>query len=132
MGKLQKRRVYGLGLAGALLAFFAAAALTDLPSRETSDALFPLISILVQGGVLLVILVGVAALTYRCSNSAVFVGAVLLLAAAAAAYPTFLSDQNKPVIFSPGLFFPVGIAFGGPALVVSIFREVKRRRSTKE
>jgi hypothetical protein len=132
MGKEHDRsNVYGLGLAAALLLFLAAGGLAKLPAREASDALYPVISKIVLGGILLIILVVVAALTYRWANKAVLITAVLLLAAAASAYPTSHADQNKPVIFSLGLLFPIGGAVGSAALLVFIFREFKRRGSAK-
>lgn len=105
----------------------AAAVLANVPSRDVSDSLFPVISKLVIAGIMVIIGAIMAAATRNWPNRRLFLVAAVLLIIAAVAYPISVSDQDKPVIFSPGLLFPIGVALGAPSLVIAAFRSLGKR-----
>lgn len=104
----------------------AAAVLANVPSRDVSDSLYPVTSKLVIVGIVVIIGALVAATTRNWPNKRLFLVAAVLLVIAAVAYPISVSDQDKPVIFSPGLLFPIGVTLGALSLVIAVFRSLRR------
>lgn len=104
----------------------AAAILAEVPSRDVSDSLYPVTTKLVIAGIVVIIGALVAATTRNWPNRRLFLVAAALIVIAALAYPVSHADQDKPVIFSPGLLFPLGVMFGGTSLVIAVFRSVRQ------
>lgn len=118
---------YVAGLLVAVAAFGLAGALANFLPRETSDDLYPFISSLVAGGILLILVVSVAAVSFRWPDEVLALVTVAFFIIAAIAYPTSRAEQNLPVVFSLGVLYPLGRALGLASLLVLVFRVVRGR-----
>lgn len=119
--------VYVAGLLVAVTVFGLAGALANFLPRRTADDLYPFISSLVASGILLILVVGVAAVSDRWPDKVLALVTAAFFIIAAIAYPTSRAEQNLPVIFSPGLLYPLGRALGLACLLVLVFRVTRRR-----
>ena len=117
---------YVVGLLTAVALFGIAAALAQILPRDTADDLYSLISSLVAGGILLILVVGVAAVSDRWPDKVLALVTAACFIIAALAYPTSRADQNLPVIFSLGVLYPLGRALGLACLLVLVFRVARR------
>ena len=99
------------GVAVTLALFTGAGAITKGLPRDTADSLYWLVASL--------ILLGIVVLRRR-SNRFVVATFAVFAVIAVAFLPTYLDDQDEPVIFSPGLFTVLGmIACAGLAVVLA-------------
>ncbi|MEJ6549785.1 hypothetical protein PQI66_09545 [Corynebacterium sp. USCH3] len=78
------------------------------------------------GGILLILTVGVAAVSFRWPDKVLALVTAACFIIAALAYPTSRADQNLPVIFSLGVLYPLGRALGLACLLVLVFRVARR------
>lgn len=109
-----------VGIPVALALFIAAGATAKILPRDTADSLRWLVmSLILLGTVALSATIFSVALRRR-SNRFVASAFVASAVIAGAFLPAYLADQDKPVIFSPGLFTAFGtIACAGIAVVLT-------------
>lgn len=99
-----------------------AAALAKLLPRDTGDDLYPFISALAAGGILLIVVAGVAVVSVRWSNRVLALVTAVCLVIAAVAYPTSQAEQDLPVVVSFGTLYPLGGTLGLACLLVLVVR----------
>lgn len=103
-----RRRTATVGAIVVFALVAAAALISKAPSRETADSLYWLTSTLIVAAMLAFLVTAISVLFRRRSLKFHIILAALAAAAALAAYPTSSRDQDLPVVFSWGIFTPVG------------------------
>lgn len=108
------------GVAVALVLFTAAGAIAKGLPRDTADPLYWLVISLILLGIVVLSATFFSVALRRRSNRFVVATFAVFAVIAVAFLPTYLDDQDEPVIFSPGLFTVLGmIACAGLAVVLA-------------
>lgn len=108
------------GVAVALVLFTAAGAIAKGLPRDTADPLYWLVISLILLGIVVLSATFFSVTLRRRSNRFVVATFAVFAVIAVAFLPTYLDDQDEPVIFSPGLFTVLGmIACAGLAVVLA-------------
>ena len=108
------------GFAVTLALFTGAGAITKGLPRDTADSLYWLVASLILLGTVVLSATFFSVALRRRSNRFVVATFAVFAVIAVAFLPTYLDDQDEPVIFSPGLFTVLGmIACAGLAVVLA-------------